>query len=267
MVRGLLQRCLMGRDGGSADPRGMSEEELYRLNIYHRLDEDESVGKLHSLYGRVNEDQDRTIITHVRGRRVLDVGAGYGTLSRRLMDAGFLVTAIEPNPDTRETARRWYGVEELPYGIYETPFPDGSFDTVILRECVEHLDFGKALGELQRIDRGRVLVFQTNLNPLIALVRRRIGHEEFNPQRLSYYRDQLARAGYSLQEIIFRDPFAFPLSGGYCARQLLPHIPLLEAAAIRIDHGITRGLRALGLAPVFCWRYLMVADAPPDRGR
>jgi SAM-dependent methyltransferase len=250
-----------------ADPAKMSEEELYRLNIYHRMDEETSAAQLHSLYGKVNEDQDRTIIGHVRGRRVLDVGAGYGTLSRRLMDAGFLVTAIEPNPHTRETAKRWYGVEELPYGIYETPFGAGSFDTVILRECVEHLDFGKALEEIRRIDRTRVLVFQTNLNPLISLARRRMGHEEFNPRRLSYYRESLAAAGFTEQEVIFRDPLAFPLSGGYHARQLLPGA--LEDAVLRADQGLTRVLRFLGIAPAFCWRYLLVADTPgsPEGGR
>jgi SAM-dependent methyltransferase len=248
--------------GDVADPTRMSEEETYRLNIYHRMDDDASAVQLHSLYGKVNEDQDRDIIAKVKGRRVLDVGAGYGTLSRRLLDAGFEVTAIEPNPRTRETARRWYGVEELPYGIYETPFGDGSFDTVILRECVEHLDFGKALGEIRRIDHTRVLVFQTNLNPAITLARRRIGHEEFNPRRLDYYRECLAGAGFTEQEVIFRDPLAFPLSGGYHARQILPRTPSLEDAALRVDHGLTRALRFLRLAPLFCWRYLLVADVP-----
>jgi SAM-dependent methyltransferase len=246
-----------------ADPTRMSEEEIYRLNIYHRMDDDNSAAQLHSLYGKVNEDQDRDIITRVKGRRVLDVGAGYGTLSRRLMDAGFQVTPIEPNPHTRETAKRWYDVDELPYGIYETPFGDGSFDTVILRECVEHLDFARALGEIRRIDRGRVLVFQTNLNPVISLARMRIGHEEFNPRKLDYYRKNLAAAGFSEQEVIFRDPLTFPLSGGYHARQLLPRISSLEDAALEVDHGLTRVLRFLGLAPLFCWRYLLVADIPP----
>jgi 2-polyprenyl-3-methyl-5-hydroxy-6-metoxy-1,4-benzoquinol methylase len=245
-----------------SDPAKMSEEELYRLNIFHRMDEETSSAQLHSLYGKVNEDQDRTIIGHVKGTRVLDVGAGYGTLSRRLMDAGFQVTAIEPNPQTREIAKRWYGIEELPHGIYETPFEDGSFDTVILRECVEHLDFPRALQEIRRIDRSRVLVFQTNLNPMISLARRRIGHEEFNPQKLDYYRKGLAAAGFTDQVVIFRDPLAFPLSGGYHARQLLPRLASLEDAVIRADHGLTRVMRLLGIAAVFCWRYLLVADTP-----
>ena len=91
----------------TADPTKMTEEELYRLNIYHEADDGHSEKQLHSLYGLVNEDQDREIISAVHGKKVLDVGAGYGTLSRRLKDAGFEVTAIEPNPHT--PALGWCG--------------------------------------------------------------------------------------------------------------------------------------------------------------
>ena len=171
----------------TADPTKMTEEELYRLNIYHEADDGHSEKQLHSLYGLVNEDQDREIISAVHGKKVLDVGAGYGTLSRRLKDAGFEVIAIEPNQHTRKLAKKWNDVDELPHGIYQTPFEDNYFDTVILRECVEHLDFPQAAQEINRICNKRVLVFQTNLNPLITIARKRIGHEEFNPQKLPYY--------------------------------------------------------------------------------
>lgn len=243
-----------------ADPTQMSEEEIYRLNIYHAFDESYSEKQLHSLYGKVNEDQDQTIIRYVYGQRVLDVGAGYGTLTRRLKDAGFDVTAIEPNPHTRQIAKKWNDIDEMPYGIYQTPFEDNFFDTVILRECVEHLDFVKALKEITRICNRRVLVFQTNLNPFVALARKRIGHEEFNPQKLDYYRKNLAIAGFSSQEVIFRDPFAFPLSGGYHARQFMPRISSFEHAVLEFDKAFTKWLRFLGVASIFCWRYLLISD-------
>jgi SAM-dependent methyltransferase len=244
----------------SADPTKMSEEELYRLNIYHDADDDHSRKQLNSLYGSVNEEQDRLIISSVHGKQVLDVGAGYGTMSRRLMDAGFKVTAIEPNPHTREIAKKWHGVDELPYGIYETPFENGTFDTVILRECVEHLDIPVAMREIHRICNRRVLVFQTNLNPLITLARKRIGHEEFNPQKLGYYRKQLEDAGFRNQTVIFRDPLAFPLSGGYHARQLVPKNPAVERSVLALDRTATGLMRITRTASLFCWRYLLIAD-------
>lgn len=244
----------------AADPTQMTEEDLYRLNIYHSSDENHSKKQLHSLYGLVNEDQDRLIISTVHGNRVLDVGAGYGTLSRRLRDAGFAITAIEPNPHTRKIAKKWNDINELPYGIYETPFEDNYFDTVILRECVEHLDIPAAMGEISRICKRRVLIFQTNLNPLITLARKRIGHEEFNPQKLPYYQTQLVNAGFKTQTVIFRDPLAFPLSGGYHARQLVPRYPSVEHAVLSLDKMITRMFFIPKVASLFCWRYLLISD-------
>jgi len=243
-----------------ADPTQMSEEELYRLNIFHESDDGYSEKQLHSLYGRVNKDQDGEIIGAVFGKRVLDVGAGYGTLSRRLKDAGFRVTAIEPNPHTRELARKWNGVDELPYGIYQTPFEDNEFDTIILRECVEHLDFGEALKEINRICNTRVLVFQTNLNPLITIARKRIGHEEFNPQKLDYYRQNLAGLGFPKQTVIFRDPLAFPLSGGYHTWQIVPRSPAIERLVVLVDKLMVKAMRLTGISRLFCWRYLLIAD-------
>ncbi|NMB77578.1 MAG: methyltransferase domain-containing protein [Methanomicrobiales archaeon] len=243
-----------------ADPTKMSQEELYRLNIYHETDEVQDKKQLQSLYGQVNEDQDRFIISSVYGKRVLDVGAGYGTLSRRLKEAGLDVTAIEPNPHTRELAKKWNNVDELPYGIYETPFETDTFDTVILRECVEHLDIPAAMKEINRICNRRVLIFQTNLNPLIALARKRIGHEEFNPQKLPYYEKQLADAGFIKQTVIFRDPLAFPLSGGYHARQLVPRYPPAEHAVLWVDHGVTSLMQLTRIARFFCWRFLLIAE-------
>ena len=244
----------------TADPTKMSEEDLYRLNIFHTTDENQDKKQLQSLYGQVNEDQDRLIISSVYGKRVLDVGAGYGTLSRRIMEAGLEGTAIEPNPHTRDLAKKWNNVDELSYGIYETPFEDDYFDTVILRECVEHLDIPVAMKEIRRICNRRVLVFQTNLNPIITLARKRIGHEEFNPQKLVYYQKQLADAGFTKQTVIFRDPLAFPLSGGYHARQLVPRNPSAEHAVLAIDKTITEILRITRTAPLFCWRYLLTCD-------
>ena len=243
-----------------ADPTKITEEELYRLNIYHAADDGHSEKQLHSLYGLVNEDQDREIISAIHGKKVLDVGAGYGTLSRRLKDAGFEVTAIEPNPHTRELAKKWNDVDELPHGIYQTPFEDNYFDTVILRECVEHLDFPQATQEIHRICNTRVLVFQTNLNPLITLARKRIGHEEFNPQKLTYYQINLEKAGFSKQKVEFRDPLAFPLSGGYHTSQLVPHTQAIERFFLSFDKTLTGVLRFTHLSSLICWRYLLVAD-------
>ena len=120
--------------------RTLSDEEKYHLNIYHKTDDDYCKKQLESLYGIVNQDQDNEIISRIYGNSVLDVGAGNGSLSRRMIDAGFDVTSIEPHEPTRKLAKQWYGVDELSTDIYDTGFDAYSFDTVILRECVDRLD-------------------------------------------------------------------------------------------------------------------------------
>lgn len=238
----------------------LSDEDLYRLNIYHRTDDEHSFKQLHSLYGRVNAAQDATIINQVYGRRVLDVGAGYGSLSRRLLDSSFEVYSIEPNKDVRELALAWHNVKELPYNIYDTPFSSQFFDTVILRECVEHLDMPRAMKEISRICRMRLLLFQTNLNPLISLLRGILGHHEYNPQNLAYYRNCANLAGFSVQNVLFRDILAFPLSGGYVSHSVVPRQPFIEHSLIQIDEKLSRFFRFFGMDSIVSWRFLLIAD-------
>ena len=105
-----------------------------------------------------------------------------------------------------------------------------------------------------------MLVFQTNLIPVITFARKRIGQEEFNPRKLAYYQKQLEDAGFKKQTVIFRDPLAFPLSGGYHARQLVPRNSFLEHAVLSFDKAGTKLVRITRTAPLFCWRYLLIAD-------
>lgn len=250
------------RDDYTTSTESLSDEDLYRLNIYHRTDDEHSYKQLHSLYGRINAVQDATIINQVYGTRVLDVGAGYGSLSRRLLDSAFETYSIEPNKNMRELALAWHNVKELSYSIYDTPFSNHFFDTVILRECVEHLDMSKAMKEISRICRMRLLIFQTNLNPLITLLRGLLGHDEYNPQNLEYYRNCANLAGFSIQKVQFRDILAFPISGGYVSHQLVPRKPSVEESIMQIDAEISRFFRFFGIDSMVSWRFLLIADKP-----
>lgn len=84
--------------------------------------------------------QDARIADLVRGRTVLEVGAGYGALTKRLGGAGFQVTGIDPHRESRARALEWFGVELLDRDIYASGLPTRGFDTVVLREVGEHLD-------------------------------------------------------------------------------------------------------------------------------
>lgn len=242
------------------DFSSLSKEQLYILDIYHKINPDFCKKQLGGLYGNINDLQDKEIIKSVFGNKVLDVGSGLGTLSYRLKKSKYDVTSIEPNEDSSKIAKELFNIDSLPYSIYNTPFSDNEFDTVIFRECVEHLDFELLLPELNRICSKRVIIFQTNLNFLTRSLRTRGDHEEFNTRELDHYQNSLNKFGFKEQSVKYRDPIAFPISGGYHCKQLIPKNNFLENRILDIDIFANKILNYLSISKYFCWRYLLVAD-------
>ncbi len=241
----------------------LSEQDKFRLNIYHEYDDLANLRKLQHLYGKVVQQQNVRILDRISGGRVLDVGAGYGTLAKLLQDSGLAVVALDPNVQARELARQWYDIKILPGDIHFAPFADASFDTAILREVVEHLDFERTVTELHRIITREVIIFQSNLTWEVRGIRWLIGHHEFNAHSLAYYARLLREAGFRLDSIEFSDVFALPLSGGVLTRQWCPHQDWLEERVLGLDKAATRLCRRFHLAPFFCWRYLLYATRSP----
>jgi 2-polyprenyl-3-methyl-5-hydroxy-6-metoxy-1,4-benzoquinol methylase len=96
------------------------------------------------------------------GRSVLDLGCGLGGYSRALAERGFDVRALDVAPDYVERARS-IGVDADLYDGERIPLEDGSVETVILLEVVEHLDDPAGLlREARRVARGNVLVTTPN---------------------------------------------------------------------------------------------------------
>ena len=96
------------------------------------------------------------------GGRVLDLGCGLGGYSRALAERGFEVRALDVVPDYVERARS-IGVDAELYDGDRLPLEDGSVDTVILLEVLEHLDDPAALlREARRVARTGVLVTTPN---------------------------------------------------------------------------------------------------------
>ena len=111
------------------------------------------------------EQVDRALVDFVAehaGRSVLDLGCGLGGYSRALAERGFDVRALDVVPDYIERARSM-GVEAELYDGQTIPLEDGSVDTVILLEVLEHLDDpARLLREARRVTRSGVLVTTPN---------------------------------------------------------------------------------------------------------
>jgi SAM-dependent methyltransferase len=87
-----------------------------------------------------------------RAKRVLDLGAGTGKLTRSLVDAGLRVTAVEPSERMRERLSaavpealvRAGSAEEIPLG-------DGAVDAVVVAHAWHWFDIDQAAREIARV--------------------------------------------------------------------------------------------------------------------
>jgi ubiquinone/menaquinone biosynthesis C-methylase UbiE len=117
---------------------------------------------LEALLGRLIEAGD------LRGRRVLDVGCGTGTLAVALAtDHACRVWGIDPSPEMLAVARekRAPGVVFRRAAAERLPFRDGWFERALMRSVVHHVDRAEAFPEVLRIldDTGRLVI--DNIDP------------------------------------------------------------------------------------------------------
>lgn len=95
------------------------------------------------------------LVTHLgigRGTRVVDLAAGTGKLTRRLLELGASVVAVEPVPGMRrELARVLPEVEVLDGAAESLPLPDASVDVVTVAQAFHWFDHQAALAEIARV--------------------------------------------------------------------------------------------------------------------
>ena len=98
---------------------------------------------------REGEDLD-LIVEWAEGQNALDVATGGGHVARRLSQAGFDVTTLDPAPGMGAT---------VVAPAEDIPFAADSFDVVACRVAAHHFaDVTKAVGEMARVSRGLVLM-------------------------------------------------------------------------------------------------------------
>lgn len=85
-------------------------------------------------------------------RRVLDLAAGTGKLTRQLVDAGADVVAVEPDGEMRAVFARVLPGIELRAGAAESiPVPDASVDAVTVGQAFHWFRTNVALAEMYRV--------------------------------------------------------------------------------------------------------------------
>jgi SAM-dependent methyltransferase len=147
-------------------------------------------------------------------KRILEVGAGEGEVTRRLRAryADATVLALDlPDPALASTWTDWPGV----FGSADhLPFPDDAFDLVLAIEVLEHVTAPEAcVGELARVSKSRV----------VASVPREPLWRALNLARLRYVRDLGNTPGHV--QHWSRRSFTRLLSGGLHVDQVATPIP------------------------------------------
>jgi SAM-dependent methyltransferase len=108
------------------------------------------------------------------GRTVLDLAAGTGKLTRRLVPTGARVIAVEPLPAMRARLGDLVPEVEALAGTAEAiPLPDASVDAITVGQAFHWFRLGEALPELHRVLRpggGLALIWNLREGPLDDLL-------------------------------------------------------------------------------------------------
>lgn len=164
----------------------------------------------------------RRLLPALPGPRVLNAGAGAGSLTLKLVDAGLSVTSVDASAELCDWVRAALAARG-PAAVAANPvmtgdlqsldLPDADFDAVVCAEVLEHLDDdAAALAELARVLRpGGLLVVTVPANPF-----RYDWTDQWAGHRRRYTVDMLRSR---LEDAGFPDPvvqgWGFPFTGLY----------------------------------------------------
>ncbi len=215
--------------------------------------------RLRSFYGVVASEQNGFILKRVIGDEVLEVGCGYGTLVCEAIDAGKKAIGLDIDLETLQQGKRAYPAlsgKLIQGDMGCLPFKNRSFHTIVLRESFHHVSWQETLPEILRVCRREVIIFEPNPNWVLKCCRKIISHQDQEiPVRALLI--LLSGRGMEIQGPYFRDLLAFPMSGGFVGRELVPRIPKIYPLLLKVDRLFQFLSRLLRVEKQVCWRYLV----------
>jgi 2-polyprenyl-6-hydroxyphenyl methylase/3-demethylubiquinone-9 3-methyltransferase len=129
----------------ASDPKALFYESFAR-NWDSRMNMPELDKRLRLVFGGLLEEPE------IRGKDVLDSGAGTGWFSRGLARWGGRVTSLDVGPELMDQVRKKCESRLVVGSVLDLPFPDASFDAVLCTEVIEHTtDPARAVFELCRV--------------------------------------------------------------------------------------------------------------------
>lgn len=219
--------------------------------------------RLNKFWGKVDRKHIEIISKFIKGKKVLDMGAGYGTTTTYLQDQGFDVLAIDFDDDSIKVAKEINStINYLKLNVEDLPFENSTFDTLILRDALHHFygeaDFSKIKTEINRILKpdGVVIFFDPNINFLLKILRKISNH---NDEECSFEEAIKIMNELNLNIIhnSFNTIYTLPLSGGYVGVNFIPQINIIQSALLFTER-IFEKLIQNKLGRQIAWRYMIV---------
>jgi ubiquinone/menaquinone biosynthesis C-methylase UbiE len=195
----------------------------------------------------------------IRGKAVLELGCGHGDLTMQLIDAGADVVAIDLSEGMVEAARQrierhrpMSDARVLVASVEETSFADASYDLVVGKWIIHHVDVEAVAREAARVLRpgGRAAFIENSaMNPVLRLARERLigrfgiprlGSIDEHPLRAEDF--SLLGSPFDSMELVWPDFYFVRLFDRQVLRQ---RSKFLSAAARAIDDLVYRFVHRL----------------------
>lgn len=219
--------------------------------------------RLAGFYGIVSKRMNERISKWIFGKRVLDLGCGFGDLTFHLQSLGFEARGLDSMEEAIEAGKDRYRNAKIEYSNSETlPFGNQVFDTVILKDTIHHLyeesDIDSVIAEIKRVNTKRVIIFDPNPTFILLFARKLINHIDpiCSPENTKIL---FEKHGFHVIHESFYDILAFPLSGGYVSKCFLQN-NFFISIVMRLDSLLEKICSFFLLSKRICWRYLIVVD-------
>jgi 2-polyprenyl-3-methyl-5-hydroxy-6-metoxy-1,4-benzoquinol methylase len=223
--------------------------------------------RLRSLWGLIDRQHNDLVTERLSGKRILDIGCGYGSLVAQLTEQGFDAEGIDYDEANIHVAQWLWPAAKIRRAEAENllNYPDHAFDSIVLKDCMHHLvgegDVNRAFRNFRRIliPRGRIVVLDPNPMLILRIARRLASHVDPEAS-LDCTLRVLKENAYDIKGVTFYEVLGLPLSGGYVGVRFVPNMKIINCAVASLNRTLSAGINSIGLGSQLCWRYVVHAD-------